>query len=60
MPGLASLLQADNAINYSQGSVPANGLVTVDNFEPIDTLLGIVTTANYDMGDGDDRLHLER
>jgi hemolysin type calcium-binding protein len=25
-----------NAINYTQGSVPANGLVTIDNFEPIE------------------------
>src|SRR5207247_850393 len=27
---------ADNAINYSQGSVAANGLVTIDNFESIE------------------------
>lgn len=27
---------ADNAINYAQGSVAANGLVTVDNFEPVE------------------------
>jgi uncharacterized repeat protein (TIGR01451 family) len=27
---------ADNAINYTQGSVPANGLVSVDGFETIE------------------------
>ena len=27
---------ADNAINYKQGTVPANGLVSVDNFETIE------------------------
>ncbi len=27
---------ADNAINYTQGSVAANGLVTIDNFESIE------------------------
>ncbi|HZL89415.1 MAG TPA: hypothetical protein VFB96_13710, partial [Pirellulaceae bacterium] len=27
---------ADNAINYSQGSVVANGLITIDNFESIE------------------------
>ena len=27
---------ANNAINFSEGSVPANGLITIDNFEPIE------------------------
>ena len=27
---------ANNAINYSQGTIPANGLVTIDNFESLE------------------------
>ncbi len=43
---------ADNAVNYTQGSVPANGLVTIDNFESLEfsnkTALAINALAGSD------------
>ena len=35
-PLVVNASNADNAINYSQGSVAANGLVSIDNFETIE------------------------
>jgi hypothetical protein len=35
-PLVVNATAADNAINYGQGSVAANGLVTIDNFESIE------------------------
>ncbi|KKM72636.1 hypothetical protein LCGC14_1418530, partial [marine sediment metagenome] len=57
IPGLASLLQRDNAINYSASQIIASGgRVTVDNFEPIE----FINKQNLviDAGAGSDTIHL--
>ena len=57
MPGLASLLQTNNAINYTPSFTdPANGLVTVDHFEPIEFVNK--TNVIIDAGAGSDEIHL--
>ena len=49
---------ADNAINYTQGSVAANGLVTIDNFESIEFSNKTALTINA--GAGSDTINLHR
>ncbi len=41
---------AENAINYTQGSVAANGLVTIDNFESIEFSNKATLTINANAG----------
>ncbi|MCO6455897.1 MAG: hypothetical protein J5I93_11420 [Pirellulaceae bacterium] len=57
-PGLASLLQDDNQINYSAGQLTSVnwGRVTVDNFEPIEFLNK--TNLTIDAGAGSDTINL--
>jgi len=60
VPGLASLLQDDNQINYEQGTPPllgpGAGRVTVDDFEPIEFInKGQLV---IDAGAGDDLINL--
>ncbi len=47
---------ADNAINYTQGSVAANGLVSIDNFESIE--FSNKTTLTINAGAGNDTINL--
>jgi hypothetical protein len=47
---------ASNAINYTQGSVTTNGLVTVDNFESIE--FSNKTTLTINGGAGDDNINI--
>ncbi len=47
---------ADNAINYSQGSLATRGLVTIDNFESIE--FANKTTLIIDAGAGSDTINL--
>ncbi len=58
VPGLASLLDADNAINYTQGQIlgPTAGRITVDNFEPIE--FQNKTNLVIDAGAGSDTINL--
>ena len=57
IPGLASLLDANNAINYSASQLIANGgRVTVDNFEPIEFSNKTALTINA--GSGSDEINL--
>lgn len=57
VPGLASLLDANNAINYSSGQLVAGGgRVTVDNFEPIEFSNKATLTINA--GAGSDEINL--
>ncbi len=57
-PGLASLLQDDNQINYSAGQTngPTWGRVTVDNYEPIEFINKANLTINA--GSGSDEISL--
>jgi len=58
VPGLASLLQDDNQINYEPGALFGNtwGRVTVDNFEPIEFTNKVTLT--IDAGAGSDEVNL--
>lgn len=58
IPGLASLLDADNAINYGTSSLFGNtwGRITVDNFEPIE--FTNKTNLTIDAGAGSDLINL--
>ncbi len=57
LPGLASFLQADNAINYSASEIiAAGGRVTVDDFEPIE--FTNKATLVIDAGNGADTISL--
>jgi hypothetical protein len=47
---------ADNAINYSVGPLPTNGLVTIDEHEPIE--FGNKTTLTINAGAGQDTISL--
>ncbi len=47
---------ADNAINYTQGSVATNGLVTIDNFESIE--FSNKTTLTLNGGAGSDTINV--
>ena len=57
-PGLASMLDAANSINYTSSPLlgPTAGRVTVDNFEPIDFLNKTILV--IDAGAGDDTITL--
>ncbi|MBL7044120.1 MAG: pre-peptidase C-terminal domain-containing protein [Pirellulaceae bacterium] len=57
VPGIASLLQANNTINYEAGQILASsGRVTVDNFEPIEFVNK--TNLVIDAGAGGDTISL--
>jgi subtilisin-like proprotein convertase family protein len=58
VPGIATLLDADNAINYVAGTLngPTWGRVTVDNFEPIEFINK--TNLVIDAGAGSDEISL--
>lgn len=59
LPGLASLLQADNAINYSAGEIMPladRGRITVDEFEPIE--FSNKTSLIISAGSGSDTINL--
>ncbi|MCY2991933.1 MAG: hypothetical protein NTY19_29250, partial [Planctomycetota bacterium] len=57
VPGIASLLDASNAINYTASQLIAGGgRVTVDNFEPIEFINK--TTLVIDAGAGSDTINL--
>ncbi len=52
----SSILDGNNAINYSTGFAPGVGRVTIDNFEPI--LFGTKDHLVIDAGAGDDVINL--
>jgi uncharacterized repeat protein (TIGR01451 family) len=57
VPGIASLLDADNAVNYTASQIIVNGgRITVDNFEPVE----FINKANLviDAGAGSDEINL--
>jgi hypothetical protein len=57
VPGLASLLDASNAINYTPSQlIPSGGRVTVDSFEPIEFSAKVSLTISA--GAGSDTINL--
>ncbi|MFO0867988.1 MAG: dockerin type I domain-containing protein [Pirellulales bacterium] len=58
VPGIASLLDADNAITLTDGQILAGGgRITVDSFEPVE--FANKTNLTIDAGNGDDVIAIE-
>ncbi len=55
-PLAVTATNADNAINYTQGSIAANGRVSIDGFETIEFSNKVTLTINSLAGD--DKVHL--